>query len=195
MTKKKMTAADYRGLAAAFPSKKKVTKRRQESIDQRLYVRALNLKQIGFFYRVKSLGTFDRNRKRYRRNAELVPVPEICGYLFNPCLPVYIEVKRVQRVEKKKRLIFKVRISEAQKSFLLEAHRAGARAGIAFNLEDCIAIASADPNRFPRHPRTYFFLPDEEVEAYAEEYRAQRQALSARCQDPLDRDIYLPLED
>jgi len=189
-----LTSKEYQALLAAHPARRKTSKRQQESVDQKIYVKLLNSLKIGFFYRVKNMGTFDPVRKIYRKNAELVSIPDITGYLFGG-LAVYIEVKRVQRLEARKKLIFKVQITDGQKQFLLDAYRAGCRSGVAFNQLDCIAIATADPKRYPRHPRTYCFLPDDELKAYAEEYAATVHKNAALKQDPLYRDITLALPD
>lgn len=159
-------------------------KAQRESQDQKAWVKALNLKfQLGFFYRVKNMGTFDPVRGFFRKNQELVCIPDICGDM--PGCAVYIECKYVQGVEKKKKLCFKAKISDGQKDFLYRAHKRGCRAGVAFTLDDAIAIAASDPKRHPRHPRTWCFLPPAEQEAKAEAWKAERAALSKLKNDPL----------
>lgn len=175
-------------------------KRQQESANQRLYVKALLATGLGFFYRVKNMGTFDPIRKVYRKDygQALVAIPDICGYrhrhtvkrLDPLAVPVYIEVKNVKGVEKKRKLIFKCKITDQQKDFLLRAHRSGCLAGVAFTLEDALAIAHDDPVRYPRHPRTYLFLDlDEagrrELTERVADYEAAKKALSRMKQDPV----------
>ena len=168
-------------------------KGQQESRDQRMFVEALNLKfRDGFFYRVKNMGTYDAARGFYRKNAELVAIPDICGYrslvmvhALGVARPVYIECKHVQGVDLKKKLCFKVKISDAQKDFLSSAYKSGCIAGVAFTLDDAIAIAANDPKRHPRHPRTWCFLTEQEQEEKAEAWKKERAALEALNQDPL----------
>lgn len=162
--------------------------RQQETANVRMWVRALNLKKIGFFFRVKNTGTFDPSSGRFRkdRGIDFVAIPDICGHL-NSGTAVYIEGKFAEKVEAKKKLIFAVKISNDQKAFLLDAHRKGCRAGVAFTLDDAIMIATGEGLR---HPRTYLFLPTAELEAYAEEYAKKRRAQAEINQDPLARDIF-----
>lgn len=142
---------------------------------------------VGFFWRVKNTGTWDP-RGFFRKDAttEFVAVPDICGYRArSPLLGVYIEAKFRDRVENCKKLIFSVKISEDQKKFLRNAHKAGHLAGVAFTLDDAIAIAMNDPKRYVRHPRTYLFMPEEEHEGIIERYKAEKKALSLLKQDPV----------
>ena len=169
--------------------------RQKESANQREFVRALNATGEGFFYRVKNMGTFDPVRKIYRKDygTALVAIPDICGYLFNHKVkrldpiarPVYIEVKNIERVEARKKLIFAVKITDQQKEFLLRAHNSGCLAGVAFTYEDCLAIVKDDPVRYPRHPRTYCFMPRPWLEEYAVRYAEEKKALSRLKQDPV----------
>lgn len=153
------------------------------------------------------MGTFDPIRKVYRKDygQALVAIPDICGYRkpyfsailansggqpLTKAIPVYIEVKNVKGVEKKRKLVFKCKITDQQKEFLLRAHRSGCLAGVAFTLEDALAIAHDDPVRYPRHPRTYLFLDlDEngrrELADRVAEYEAAKKALSRMKQDPV----------
>lgn len=186
---KRLSAAEYQQMAAAYPSKRKVPKRQQETVEVKSYIKFLNDNNFGFFYRVKSAGTFDPVRKTFRKNTELVGIPDIVGFTNKPAIPAYIEAKRVINVESKKKLIFSAKITMEQKDFLLRAHRAGCIAGVAFNLKDVISIVSQDQVLFPRHPRTFFFLPLEELKAYAEEYRALIAAHAASAQDPVVRHV------
>jgi hypothetical protein len=167
-------------------------KKQRESADQRAFVKALNLMRLGFFYRVKNMGTFDAARGFYRKHSDTVAIPDICGYT-KAGTGVFIECKYVAKVEQKKELLFKAKISQEQKDFLLGAHRAGCRSGIAFTLDDAIAIAACDPMRYPRHPRTYLFLPEAEQEAHAAKYIEERRALALKNKDPLARDIHLAI--
>lgn len=183
-----MSAQEYLALRAAYQAKKKVPKRQQESIDQKAYVKFLNSLNIGFFYRVRNMGTYDASRGFYRKNAELVAISDICFYLKGGAAG-FIEVKRTKCVESKRKLTFKVVSSDAQKKFLLDAHRAGCRAGFAFNQKDCLAIVMGDEKLYPRHPRTFAFLPKEEHEAYAEKYRELIKAHAENAQDPVTRHV------
>ena len=153
-----------------------------------MFVRALNQLGIGFFYRVKNMGTFDPIRKFYRKDPSKVAIPDICGDKTMG-RAVYIECKRVARLEKKKKLIFKVKFQDGQKEFLLNAHRRGQIAGVAFNLEDAISIVKEDEKNYPRHPRTWLFLPEAELEVKAQIYLQNKRALAERNQDPIKRDI------
>lgn len=188
---KRISAADYQAMKNAFPAKRKVPRKQQESIDQKAHVKALNDLNIGFFYRVKNMGTFDHIRKVYRKNNELVAIPDICGYLTSG-QAAYIEVKRVLNVEKKKKLIFKVIITDEQKKFLLDAHRSNCLAGVAFNFYDCLSIVMNDPQRYPRHPRTYAFLPKDELESYAEEYKTLKSDHALNRSDVITAEVIWP---
>lgn len=166
-------------------------KRQQESANQRQYVQALLMSGLGFFYRVKNMGTWDPIKKIYRKDygMALVAIPDICGYdKFGRA--VFIEVKNVQGVEKKRKAIFKCKITDEQKDFLLRAHRNGALSGVAFTLEDALAIAHNDPLRYPRHPRTWLFLDRDEkgrqeLTDIASGWEEKRKALSRLKQDPV----------
>jgi hypothetical protein len=149
-----------------------------------MYVKALNKMGIGFYYRVKNMGTYDPIKRIYRKHGDMVAIPDICGYK-KTSRAVFIECKNVTGVEKKKKLIFSVKITAEQCQFLETAHRMGCLAGVAFNLDDCISISMDDPTQYPRHPRTYSFLPLKEREIYAEKYAKERKAVAIRNQDPL----------
>lgn len=161
-------------------------KRQQESANQRTYVRALLMSGLGFYYRVKNMGTFDPVKKIYRKDygMALVAIPDICGFTKKG-RAVYIEVKNVQGVEKKKKPIFACKITDLQKEFLLRAHRSGAISGVAFTLEDALAIAHDDEVRYPRHPRTWLFLPAEELAGVVAAWEQKKKALSRLKQDPV----------
>lgn len=170
--------------------------RQQETVNVKMWVRALNLKKLGFFFRVKNTGIYDVKIGRFRkdRNQDFVAIPDICGHL-NSGTAVYIEGKYTDKVENKKSLIFAVQITAKQKEFLLDAYRKGCRAGVAFTLEDAIGIAKNDPLR---HPRTFVFLPEAELNAYVEGYKERKRAQAKINQDPLARDILQniqPVED
>lgn len=165
-----------------------------ETADARAGVQALNKLGVGFFYRVKNMGTYDPVRGFFRKDLskDFVAIPDVCGYRTKPpLLGVYIEWKHVHGLDKKRKLIFKVKITDKQKEFLYGAHRAGHLAGVAFNLDDAIAIAMNDPARFVRHPRTYLFLPDSEHEIVIARYHEQKKALSKLKQDPVAAATYL----
>lgn len=184
-----MSAQEYLALRAAYPAKKKVPKRQQESILQKEMIRFLNGLNIGFFYRVRNGGQWDPTRKTFRKNAELVAVSDIVGWNKNG-RAVYIEVKRTSSdVDKKKKLIFSVKITDAQKEFLLRAHKHGCISGVAFTEKDCLNIVMDDPVRFPRHPRTYLFLPRPELEEYGEKYRELLAEHAKSAQDPVIRHV------
>lgn len=175
-------------MAATFPEQKKKPRRQQESVEQKAYVKFLNSLNLGFFYRVRNGGTFDPTRRTFRKNAELVAISDICFYLKGGQAG-FIEVKRTQGIERKKKLTFKVVSTDAQKKFLLDAHRAGCLAGFAFTEKDCLSIVMNDEKRYPRHPRTYAFLPKEEHEAYALKYRELLSAHAEAAQDPVVRHV------
>lgn len=183
---------------ASFPSpltQPRKGKRQQETANQRQYVQALLTTGLGFFYRVKNMGTFDARKGIYRKDygMALVAIPDICGYIFSHRVkrldpiarPCYIEVKFVRDVEKKRKLVFACKITDLQKEFLLRAYRAGALAGVAFTLEDALSIAYDDEDRYPRHPRTWLFLPAEELAQKVAEYTEKKKALSRLKQDPV----------
>ena len=175
----------------AFFLPAKGRKRQQESVNQKTYVKALNALGIGFFYRVKNMGTFDKERGFYRKPWDTtVAIPDICGYLKNG-RAVYIEVKYVPKYEKKKKLVFKTQIGDNQKRFLYEAYKAGCIASVAFCLDDVLATVKDGTQDYIRHPRTYMFLQgldDVLLEKIVEEYKAK---ISARRKlydsDPLAR--------
>ena len=173
---------------------RRLAKTQKETIDQKAFVQALNLKfRDGFFYRVKNMGTYDAVRGFYRKNAELVAIPDICGYRSHKLAGnggrlaqnVFIECKHVQKVEQKRKLCFKVKISNEQKDFLSSAYKSGCLAGVAFTLDDAISIAANDSIRHPRHPRTWCFLAGQEQEEKAEIWKKERAAKAALNQDPL----------
>lgn len=191
----------YRGNSHPAPlNQPRKGKRQQESHNQRLYVKALLATGLGFFHRVKNMGTFDPIRKCYRKDygMALVAIPDICGYIFahrmkrlDPVArPCYIEVKNVQGVEKKRKAVFKCKITDEQKEFLLRAYRGGCLAGVAFTLEDALAIAHDDELRYPRHPRTWMFLDLDQagrtqLETIVSAWEAKKKALSRLKQDPV----------
>lgn len=189
---KRISAAEYVALQAQIKKPKK-PKRQQETLNQKDYIQRLNAAGLGFFYRIKSTGTFDPIRRTFRKNSELVGLPDIAGFTFNDrqgvCLPVYIEVKLVKQVEKRRKILFKVKITNEQKDFLLKAYRAGCRAGVAFNYYDAIGIATGDMERYPRHPRTFCFLPQDELEAYAEEFKRLKHEHYLKAQDPVIKEV------
>lgn len=159
-------------------------KKQQESQDQRAYVQALNMGGNGRFFRIKTMGTFDPVRMQYRKHFDVKGIPDIIGFTKNG-IACFIEVKRVGKNGEPKKLVYAVKISDDQKLFLLDAHRSGCRAGVAFNLDDCLAIVKNDSRRYPRHPRTYAFLPAPEREKLAGEYEEQIKRLRALKRDPL----------
>ena len=161
-------------------------KRSIENANQRTFVRALLMSGLGFFYRVKNMGTYDAAKKIYRKDygMALVAIPDICGYTRTG-RAVFIEVKYIEGVEKKTKPVFSCKITDLQKEFLLRAHRAGALAGVAFTLEDALAIAHDDEIRYPRHPRTWLFLPPEELQPLADSWVERKRALSRLKQDPV----------
>lgn len=197
----------YRGNSHPAPlNQPRKGKRQQESANQRLYVKALLATGLGFFHRVKNMGTYDAARGIYRKDygMALVAIPDICGYIFQKrtppqikmfehgptAQPCYIEVKNVQGVEKKRKAVFKCKITDDQKEFLLRAHRGGCLAGVAFTLEDALAIAHDDELRYPRHPRTWMFLDLDQagrtqLEAIVSAWEAKKKALSRLKQDPV----------
>lgn len=162
--------------------------KQQETANVRTWVRALNMLGVGFFFRVKNTGTWDPHRKIFRKDssADFVAIPDICGYRKrDPLLACYIEAKWVAGLEKNTKLIFYVKITDKQKEFLLDAHKAGHLAGVAFCLDDAIAIAMNDPTRYVRHPRTWMFLPKDQHEYVIARYQEQKKALSRLKQDPV----------
>lgn len=188
----RMSAADYQAMLASTKPRRK-PKRQQESLNQKEYVRRLNAHNLGFFYRVKNMGTFDPTRGFFRKNQELVSVPDICGASIQNTkggpVPVYIEVKLVHQIEKRKKLLFKVKITDGQCDFLLKMHRLGCRAGVAFNYYDAICIASGDGTRYPRHPRTFCFLPKDELEEYAAHYAELKRRHAENASDPVIKEV------
>jgi len=160
--------------------------RQPETANVRMWVKALNQLGVGFFWRVKNTGTFDPTKGVFRKDTttEFVAIPDICGYMHSG-RAVFIEAKYREGVERVKKLIFSVKISNDQKKFLLEAHKRGCFSGVAFTLDDCIAIVRNDPKRYVRHPRTWLFLPEAEHEQICARYLEERKALSALRQDPV----------
>ncbi len=175
-----------------IPPKRRKNGRQLETVNVRAWVKALNQLGTGFFWRVKNTGTWDPTRKIFRKDlsTDFVAIPDICGYLKSG-RAVFIEAKYVDKVEKKQKLIFAVKISDDQKRFLYQAHATNCFAGVAFSLDDCIAIVRNDPTRYVRHPRTYLFLPEGEHAQVIERYKAEKKALSALKQDPVASATYL----
>lgn len=166
--------------------KPRAKRKQQETLNQKAYVKFLNLKGFGFFYRVKNMGTFDPRGFYRKPNETLVAIPDICGYTKTG-RAVFIEVKYIVKLEQKKKLIFKAKITDEQKDFLYKAHMAGCIAGVAFDQGDAYDIAIDDFENYPRKPRTYFFMPDSWLEEYVEKYKAQRAKLLKIQLDPLAR--------
>lgn len=158
----------------------------------RAWVKALNQLGVGFFWRVKNTGTYDPVRGIFRKDlsTDFVAIPDICGYLYSG-RAVFIEAKYDSKLEKKRKLIFKVKTTDKQKEFLLDAHCHGCRAGFAYTLDDCIAIVRNDPTRYVRHPRTYAFLPETSWPPVIAEYEANKKALAKLRQDPVASATYL----
>lgn len=164
----------------------------------RAWVKALNQLGVGFFWRVKNTGTYDPNRKVFRKDmtTDFVALPDICGYLHSG-RAVFIEAKYREGVEKMKKLIFVTKASEKQKEFLWNALQSGCYAGIAFTLDDCIAIVRNDPTRYVRHPRTWAFIPAVipdhagKYEVICKRFEEQKKALAALRQDPVASATYL----
>lgn len=164
----------------------------------RAWVKALNMLGIGFFWRVKNTGTWDPVRQIFRKDlaTDFVAVPDICGYLKSG-RAVFIEAKYREGVEKMKKLVFVTKASDEQKKFLWEALQKGCLSGVAFTLDDCIAIVRDDPSRYVRHPRTWAFIPDyidNQESKYAviiERYKIQKNALSQLKQDPVASATFL----
>lgn len=174
------------------PRKKKARGKQNETANVRVWVRALNQLGVGKFWRVKNTGTWDPVRQIFRKDltTEFVAIPDICGYLKSG-RSVFIEAKYKEGVEKVKKLIFSVQITEDQKHFLREAHKNNCFAGVAFTLDDCIAIVRNDPTRYVRHPRTWMFLPEPEHAGIIEKYTKEKRALSALRQDPVASATFL----
>lgn len=163
------------------------SRKQKETQDQKIYVKALNASGLGYFWRVKTMGTYDPIRKTFRRNSDIRGLSDISGYRFNGGRAVFIEVKWVRDVDKKRNLIFKTTLTPEQKEHLLRAYDAGCIAGVAFTLEDAVAIAHDDPERYPRHPRTFMFLPEVRLNEYVEKYKILKKAFTEKNQDPLWR--------
>lgn len=174
--------------------KKKVPKKQRESTLQRQILQALNSLRFGYFFRIRNGATFDPRAGVFRANTAEKGIPDLMGWHFGGKM-VLIEVKYIEKVENRKKLIFNVRLSDEQKEFLRKAHADGCLSGVAFNLEDAIAIVKDNPHLYPRHPRTYSFLAKEEKEKYAQIYKEKRAALSVEKRDPLTRDIAHALKD
>lgn len=163
------------------------TKRQKESLDQKTFVKALIATGLGHFWVQKTMGTFDPVRKVFRKNTAVRGISDICGFLFKTGRAVFIEVKWVKDVDKKRKLVFKSTITDEQKEFLLRAHDGGCIAGIAFSLDDCMAIVKENDEVFPRHPRTYMFLPEKDLTEYVEKYKVLKAAQVAARQNPVTR--------
>jgi hypothetical protein len=164
--------------------KPRKSKKQAESAVQRQIVSSLIAAGFGYFFRIRNGATFDPTLRIFRSNVAEKGIVDILGWTTHP-LPVAIEVKFVQLIEQKKKITHKVAISPEQKEFLLKCHLAGGRAGIAYTVEDAIGIVTNNPDEYPRHPRTWAFLPKEEIEVKAAEYIEQKKILVERNKDPL----------
>lgn len=166
--------------------------RQKETVNVRAWVKALNALGVGFFWRVKNTGTFDPTRGFFRKDmsTDFVAIPDICGYLHSG-RAVFIEAKYREGVEKMKKLIFSVKISDKQKEFLRDAYHRNCYAGVAFTLDDCIAIVRNDPTRYVRHPRTWCFADPSLHASIIAEYVKQKEALAKLRQDPVASSTYL----
>lgn len=163
--------------------------RQKETILQKAVIESLNISGIGFFFRIKNGATFDPKIKRFRANVGTPGIPDICGFLKSG-RAVYIEMKHVEKIESRKKIISAIKITQEQKDFLYRAYKSGCFAGVAFNLEDAIAIAKNDPEIHPRHPRTYQFLPDDELAVIVSKYAEEKKAFTEKNKDPLAKILW-----
>ena len=181
-----------------IPPRKRKRGRQEETANVRAWVKALNKLGVGFFWRVKNTGTYDPVRKCFRKDmsTDFVAIPDICGYLHNG-KSVFIEAKYAADLDTKRKLIFAVKITDKQKEFLWNALQSECRAGIAFTLDDCIAIVRHDPTRYVRHPRTWAFIPpfipdhEGKYAAIIKRYEEEKKALAKLRQDPVASATYL----
>lgn len=176
------------GASHPFLKPGRQSKNQRESTLQRQIIKDLHRAGAGHFYRIRNGATFDPKIGKFRSNTAEPGIPDICGYT-KAGQAVFIECKFIEKVEEREKLVFPIKITEEQKDFLFRAHKAGCRAGVAFTVEDALAIA-LDSYVYPRHPRTYLFLPSKSVEEYAERYAAHKKALAEERKDPLTRDIF-----
>ncbi len=163
--------------------------KQRETLLQKAIIESLNYSGIGYFYRIKNLGTFDPKIGRFRSNTTDKGIPDICGFLKS-ARAVYIEVKFIEKIENRKKIVSKIKITQEQKDFLYRAYKSGCFAGVAFNIEDAIAIAKNDPEIHPRHPRTYQFLPDDELNVIVEKYKVEKAKFTELNKDPLAKILW-----
>lgn len=171
-----------------LPRGSKVSKKQKESALQRLIVSSLITCGYGHFFRIRNGATFDPVAKIFRANTAEKGIPDIIGFLKGSGQAVFIEVKFQETIENRKKITHKVKISDEQKAFLRNAHLMGCRAGIAFTMDDALAIVTQDYDAYPRHPRTWAFLDDEEaIKEKAAQYELQKEVprKERRCPAPL----------
>lgn len=163
--------------------------KRSEAILQKAIIESLNYSQIGFFWKIRNGSTWDPTIKRFRANTATPGIPDICGYLKSG-RSVFVECKYVEKIESRKKIISAIKITREQKDFLYRAYKSGCFAGVAFTLEDAIAIAKNDPEIHPRHPRTYQFLPDDELAVIVSKYAEEKKAFTEKNKDPLAKILW-----
>lgn len=180
---KMRTGVTVQELNATFGKPK--PKKQKESSLQRDIKEVLTRSNLCFISRIRNGATFDPKIKRFRSNTAEPGIPDLLGFRKGTGQAIFIEVKYQDKIENRKRLVCKVRITEDQKVYLKRAHENGCLAGIAFTIDDALAIVHNDPGLYPRHPRTYGFMSDEWLEAYAVEYKEQKRIVSLEKQDPV----------
>lgn len=163
--------------------------KQKESTLQRSIISSLNQMAGGYYFRIRNGSTFDPKIGRFRANVAEPGIPDICGFTKSG-KAAFIEVKFVEKIENKKKLVCKIKITQEQKDFLYRAYKAGCLAGVAFNLSDAIAIVANDQELYPRHPRTFSFLPEEDQLAYAERYKEEKAKFTELNKDPLAKILW-----
>lgn len=160
------------------------SKKQKESALQRLIVSSLNAGGYGYFFRIRNGATYDPRIGRFRVNTAEKGIVDLLGWTTHP-LPVTIEVKYFETIEKKKKISHVVLVSEEQKEFLYRSYKAGNRSGIAFTVDDAIAIVTNNHELWPRHPRTWRFLPEEEYVEKVALYLKYKKEKTITSRDPL----------
>lgn len=162
--------------------------KQKESALQRLIIEVLNTNHYGHYFRIRNGATFDPKAGIFRSNTAEKGISDILGWTnHNPPIAVAIEVKYFETIEKRRKVTHKVKISEEQMEFLYKLHKAGGRAGIAFTVDDALAIVFNNPEERPRHPRTWRFLPEEEYQEKVALWEKHKDFPKNETLDPVAR--------
>lgn len=160
------------------------SKRQAETILQKEIIEALHKLGLGYFFRIRNGATFDPKAGIFRSNTTVKGIPDIVGYTTLG-RAVFVEVKFISGYDERKLIKHRNMLSQEQKQFLNNAHKCNAIAGVAYNMQDAIDIVNDNPIDFPRHARTYDFLPKAEKNEMKSTCKEDKRVLSEKKKDPI----------